>query len=157
MSETKFHMRRKDREVTDLEKIRKIIKKATICRLGLVEGGEAYIVPVNFGYENNCLYFHSALHGRKIELIRKNRKISFEIEGDYSVERGKSGCDVKYQSIIGRGSADVIDDNEEKIRGLKSIMRQCTGSEYEFSRDRLDTVLLVRIEIENMTCKQAGF
>jgi nitroimidazol reductase NimA-like FMN-containing flavoprotein (pyridoxamine 5'-phosphate oxidase superfamily) len=158
MAETKFHMRRKEREVTDPQKMQEIIKKSTICRLGLVNNGEAYIVPVNFGYMNNSLYFHSALEGRKVDLLNKNKRVTFEIEGDYSIDKaGKTGCDVKYQSIFGKGTADFIEDREEKIRGLKAIMRQCTGSEYAFSLDKLSTVLVVRIDIDSMTCKQAGF
>lgn len=157
MVDTKFHMRRKDREITEPEKIKAVIKKATICRLGLMDEQEAYIVPVNFGYEDNCLYFHSALKGHKVDLLSKNNRVSFEIEGDYQIDKGKSGCDVKYQSIIGKGFAFKVESNEEKVHGLKSIMRQCTGSEFEFALDRLNTVLVVRIDIESMTCKQAGF
>jgi nitroimidazol reductase NimA-like FMN-containing flavoprotein (pyridoxamine 5'-phosphate oxidase superfamily) len=158
MSETNFHMRRKDREITDPEKIRDIIKKATVCRLGLVDDNEAYIVPLNFGYENNCLYLHSALKGHKVDLLRKSNIVSFEIEGDYKIDKTeKSGCNVQYQSVIGKGTANIVENTQEKIRGLKSIMRQCTGSEYDFSPDRLNTVLIVRIDINTMTCKQAGF
>ena len=158
MSETKFHMRRKDREITDSAKIQEIIKKATVCRLGLIDDEGAYIVPVNFGYKDNCLYFHSALKGHKVELLRKNQRVCFEIEGDYNViKTATSGCDVKYQSILGRGTAHFVEDNEEKTHGLKAIMRQCTGSEYEIKPGRLNTVLVIRIDIDSMTCKQAGF
>ncbi len=158
MAETKFHMRRKEREVTDPDKMQEIINKSTICRLGLVDNGEAYIVPVNFGYTSNSLYFHSALEGRKVDLLNKNKRVTFEIEGDYSIDKaGKTGCDVKYQSIFGKGTAHFIEDSEEKTRGLKAIMRQCTGSEYEIKPGRLNTVLVIRIDIDSMTCKQAGF
>lgn len=158
MAETKFHMRRKEREVTDPEKIIIIIKKATICRLGLIDDKEAYIVPVNFGYEDDYLYFHSALKGHKVDLLKKNNRVCFEIEGDYQIDKdGKTGCDVKYQSIIGKGVARIIEDDEEKVRGIKSIMRHCTGREFDFPLDRLSTVIVVRVEIDSMTCKQAGF
>lgn len=158
MVDTKFHMRRKDREITDPEKIKAIIKKSTVCRLGLVDDGEAYIVPVNFGYEDDCLYFHSALKGHKVDLLKKNNRICFEIEGDYIIDKnGNTGCDVRYQSVIGKGFARIVEDNDEKVRGIKSIMRQCTGGEFHFPLDRLSTVMVVRVEIDSMTCKQAGF
>ena len=86
-SDNKFHMRRKDKELTDSKEIEGIVKKATVCRLGLMDEDEAYIVPVNFGYEKNAIYFHSALKGRKIELIKKKEKVCFEIEADVGIEK----------------------------------------------------------------------
>jgi hypothetical protein len=156
--DVKFHIRRKDKEITDSGEIEEVIKKATVCRLGLVDRDEAYIVPVNFGYERNAIYFHSALEGRKVELIKRNNRVCFEIDTDVAIEKtDKSNCSVKYRSVIGRGRAYILESNEEKLRGLKVIMRQCTGGEYSFSEERLDSVLVVEIRIEKITGKQSGF
>ena len=156
--DVKFHIRRKDKEITESREIEAVIRKATVCRLGLVDRDESYIVPVNFGYERNTIYFHSALEGRKVELIKRNNKVCFEIDTDVAIEKtDKSNCSVKYRSVIGRGKACILESNEEKLRGLKAIMRQCTGGEYSFSEERLDSVLVVEIKIENVTGKQSGF
>lgn len=157
-NDKKFHLRRQDKEVADLGEIEEIIKKAIVCRLGLADKDEIYIVPVNFGYERNAIYFHSALEGRKVELIKRNNKVCFEIEADVGIEKtDKSNCSVQYRSVIGMGRAYILESDEEKLRGLKAIMRQCTGSEYSFSWERLDSVLVVEIKIENITGKQSGF
>ncbi len=156
--DVKFHIRRKDKEITDSGEIEEVIKKATVCRLALVDRDEAYIVPVNFGYERNAIYFHSALEGRKVELIKRNNRVCFEIDTDVTIEKtDKSNCSVKNRSVIGRGRAYILESNEEKLRGLKVIMRQCTGGEYSFSEERLDSVLVVEIRIEKITGKQSGF
>ena len=157
-SSERFHMRRKDKELTSSEDIEGIVKKATVCRLGLVDGDEAYIVPVNFGYEKNAIYFHSALEGRKVELIKRNGKVCFEIEADVGIEKNdKSQCSVKYRSVIGMGRARILESAEEKVRGLKAIMRQCAGGEYSFSEAKWNAVLVVEIKIESITGKQSGF
>lgn len=157
-SDKKFHLRRKDKEIIDSGEIEEVIKKAIVCRLGLVDRDEAYIVPVNFGYERNAIYFHSALEGRKIELIKKNNKVCFEIDTDVGVEKtDRSNCSVTYRSVIGTGRAYILETDEEKLRGLKVIMRQCAGGEYAFSEERLDSVLVVEIKIESITGKQSGF
>ena len=157
-NDIKFHIRRKDKEITDSREIEAVIEKATVCRLGLVDRGEPYIVPVNFGYERNAIYFHSALEGRKVELIKRNNRVCFEMETDVAIEKtDKSKCSVRYRSVIGTGRAYILESNEEKLRGLKAIMRQCTGGEYGFSEERLDSVLVVEIKIENITSKQSGF
>ena len=158
-SDKKFHLRREDKEIIDSEKIEEVIKKATVCRLGLVDRDEAYIVPVNFGYERNAVYFHSALEGRKIELIKKNNKVCFEIDTDVEVNKAEETCDwgMKYRSVIGAGRAHILETDEEKLRGLKVIMRQCAGGEYGFSEEKWDSVLVVEIKIESITGKQSGF
>jgi len=156
-STPKFHMRRRDREITDPEKLRDVIRKATVCHLGLADGGEPYVVPVNFGCENNCLYFHSAASGHKIDLLKKNNRICFEIDADIEIQRTeKNLCKVNYRSVIGRGKAIFLKSRDDKERGIRAIMRQCAGGEYEVPQD-LDSVVVVRIDIEDMTGKQAGY
>ena len=87
-------MRRKDREVKDYPEIIKIIDACDCCRLGFVDDKEAYIVPLNFGYETNgsdlTLYFHSANEGRKIDLVSKQERVAFELDcnGSYSSRIG---------------------------------------------------------------------
>ena len=82
-------MRRKDREVTDPGRIADVISRCACCRIGFCDGGEVYIVPLNFGYEikdNACtFYFHGAKEGRKIDLIHKNPKVGFEMDTGHAV------------------------------------------------------------------------
>ena len=62
-------MRRAEKEITDRAQIDSIIQEAGVCRIGLVDGDEAYIVPMNFGYADGCLWFHCAKEGRKMDLV----------------------------------------------------------------------------------------
>ena len=77
-------MRRKDREVTDPERIEQIIADSHCCRIGFNDDGEVYIVPLSFGYargadDSYTFYFHGASQGRKIDLIHKNPRVGFEL------------------------------------------------------------------------------
>ena len=67
-------MRRKDCEITDRAEIEAILKKALVCRIGLADGGEPYIVPLSFGYEDGAVYLHSAVEGKKIAMLQKNSR-----------------------------------------------------------------------------------
>ena len=82
-------MRRKDREVIDFEEVTAVINACECCRLGFVDGNEAYIVPLNFGFEIKnekfILYFHCAKEGRKIDLIPKQETVSFEMDTNTSL------------------------------------------------------------------------
>ena len=100
-------MRRKDREITQAEKIDEIIQKCDCCRIGLSDHGRVYIVPLNFAYLHEggkrIFYFHSAKEGRKVDLIQKNGEAGFELDTNHALNRAEIACGFSYrfQSIIG--------------------------------------------------------
>ncbi len=152
-------MRRKEKEITDIEEIEKIIKKAMVCRISLVDNDEPYIVPVCFGYERDVLYFHGASEGRKVELIKKHNKICFEIDTDAEVVKAEEACSwtMKYRSVIGVGRACILEKDEEKSHGLKLIVRQYTEGNFSFPKSKLDSILVIRVDIESITGKKSGY
>ena len=91
-------MRRKDREVLDETKIDEFIRNCDCCRIGFYdkENDEVYIVPLNFGYSNvnnkRVFYFHGAKVGRKIDLISKSSKVTFEMDSNHELIVGKMAC-----------------------------------------------------------------
>jgi nitroimidazol reductase NimA-like FMN-containing flavoprotein (pyridoxamine 5'-phosphate oxidase superfamily) len=151
-------MRRKEKEITSLEEIEEIVKKSKVCRIGLVDGDEPYILPVCFGYEGNSLYFHSAPEGRKIDLIRRNNRACFEIDTDVEIISGEKPCDwtARYRSVIGTGRAFILEKNEEKRHGLSVIMRQYSPNISELRFEKLGSVAVVKIEVDRITGKKSG-
>ena len=152
-------MRKKEKEITEIDDIEKIIKKALCCRIGLVDGDEPYIVPVSFGYERDALYFHGALEGRKIDLIKRNNKVCFEIDADVEIVKALEpcSCTANYRSVIGAGRAFILDDDEDKSRGLKLIMQQYGMKDFDFPKTKLDKTLVVKVDINNITGKKSGY
>jgi len=152
-------MRRKDKEITDIGEIEEIVRRAGICRLGLVDGDEPYVVPLNFGYEDRALYFHWALEGRKFEIIQKNNKVCFEIDTDVEIVNVETPCDsvVKYRSVIGVGRACILEDDEEKSHGLSLIMKQYSEGDFSFPKSELDKTLVVKVDIKSVTGKKSGY
>ena len=152
-------MRRKENEITGIDEIERVIKKAIYCQIGLVDNDEPYVVPVCFGYERNTLYFHGALEGRKVELIKRNNKICFEIDADVEIVKAEKPCDwaVNYRSVIGVGKAHILENDKEKSYGLRLIMKQYTEGDFNFPKPMLDSTLVVRVDIERITGKQSGY
>lgn len=142
-----------------MDEIERIIKKAICCRIALVDDDEPYIVPICFGYEKNNLYFHGALEGRKVALIKKNNKICFEIDIDVEVVEASNPCDwsMKYRSIIGVGRAYILENDEEKSHGLNLIMEQYTEGDVSFPKSVLNSVLVVRVDIKSLSGRQIGY
>ncbi len=113
-------MRRKEKEISDIKEIEKILQESNVCRLAMVDGDKPYLVPLNFGYCDGCLFFHSAKQGRKIDLIQKNLNVCFEVDQFIKFKKAKLACKwgLEYKSVIGSGRAQLLDNLEEKIEAL---------------------------------------
>lgn len=152
-------MRRKEKEVTDRRIIDHLLATATICRLAMVDGGEPYLVPVNYGYRDGNLYVHSAPAGRKIDLLRRHPRVCFEIESSAVLTKHAEPCHwgTKARSIVGYGSVEIISDFEGKRRGLDIIMAQHGKTDpNRYDEKQLAAIVILRVAIESMTCKQLG-
>ena len=156
-------MRRKDREVLDEVKIDKFIRNCDCCRIGFYdkENNEVYIVPLNFGYSNidnkRVFYFHGAKEGRKIELISKTKKVSFEMDSNHELIVGKMACNYseRYQCVMGTGLISFVEDKDEKIAALNEIMFQSTGKkDWDFPEPMLNGVAVFMIEVISLSCKE---
>lgn len=153
-------MRRKDREITDREIIDSILHEAEICRLAMVDGGEPYIVPVNFGYDGKYIYFHSAKTGRKIDILKANGTVCFEAETGTAVKKADMACDwsMKFYCVIGTGKAEFVESFEEKVKALDVIMRKYSqDGTFKYDDAQVAKVAVVKIEIKEVTGKKAGY
>ena len=151
-------MRRKEREIKDRAGIESIILDSQVCRMGLCDDGRPYVVPMNFGYRDGKVYMHCATEGRKLDVIRKNPQACLEFEADLQMKHAQEACDfsMKYKSVIAWGKVQVLEKSEEKIYGMNVIMGHYTGKEYEFPAQALARIVVIRIDIEEMTGKQNG-
>lgn len=148
-------MRRKDREITDRAEQDAILDAADELRLGLWDGAEPYIVPLNFVRIGDELFFHSACEGRKITILRERPQVCFEVEGAGRVEVGEDACDctTRYESVIGWGKAVFVESNQEKAAALAALNRKFDAAEGPFPEAMLARVAVVRVGIERMTGK----
>jgi nitroimidazol reductase NimA-like FMN-containing flavoprotein (pyridoxamine 5'-phosphate oxidase superfamily) len=151
-------LRRKEKEITDIKEIESIIQQSQVCRLALADEGLPYIVPLCFGFKNKMLYFHSAKEGQKIDILRRNRQVCFEFDIDARVRSGKTACawGMGYKSVIGYGTASLVEDPEEKQKALDIIMRQYSEGEFEYSAKNLAEMLVIKVVISAMTGKKSN-
>ena len=151
-------MRRKDKEIIDSSDLEDILQKAKVCHLGLLDSDIPYIIPVHYGYHMGHLYIHSAKEGKKIDLIKKNPKVCFEIELDHKIRNTGIPCNwsTTYKSIIGYGTASIITDIEEKKHSLGILIDHYSpGTIYDFTEKMIDDVTVIKISIDRMTGKQS--
>ncbi|MBF0573370.1 MAG: pyridoxamine 5'-phosphate oxidase family protein [Desulfamplus sp.] len=151
-------MRRKEKEIKEQSEIEAIINSSLVCRLGLSDGNIPYIVPLCFGFKERSIYIHSALKGRKIDILKINPNVCFEFDSDIEVKKTENPCNwgMKFKSVIGFGKAVFIEDIEEKKEALNIIMHQYSGNSFDFSDNVVNGVAVIRIDIEEITGKWSG-
>jgi nitroimidazol reductase NimA-like FMN-containing flavoprotein (pyridoxamine 5'-phosphate oxidase superfamily) len=155
-------MRRKDREILDINEKLDILKRNKVCRLGFVDSDMPYVVPVNYGFtfDDNILtlYFHSANEGRKIDIIRKNNNVCFEIDCDHNLLEGKLACNYGFEfiSVIGTGKVTISEKKEEKVFGLSVLLSHQLDKKdnYTFADDMLARTAVFKITIAEFVGKR---
>jgi nitroimidazol reductase NimA-like FMN-containing flavoprotein (pyridoxamine 5'-phosphate oxidase superfamily) len=155
-------VRRKDREIADINEKLALLKKCKVCRLGLSVRDEPYVIPLNFGYtfaDNRLtLYFHSAAEGKKSDIIRANPQACFETDTGHELVQADSACGYgfHYASLIGFGTIAIITGKEEKIHALNTLMRHQTDQDkdFSFSDGEVNKVLVYKLAVSEFTGKK---
>lgn len=153
-------MTRRELEITDEREILDILNRSMIVHIGLVDGDEPYVVPMNYGYTMSedgtlTIYLHGATQGRKLDLMRKNPKVFFEMECDVQPFEGDVACKygTSYKSLMGRGTAVILDDPDEKMNALSIFMKTQTGKDFEFNEKLVKVVSVIKITVASYTAK----
>jgi nitroimidazol reductase NimA-like FMN-containing flavoprotein (pyridoxamine 5'-phosphate oxidase superfamily) len=153
-------MRRNDMEVRDRSGIEEIILSCKTCHVAMVDGDMPYLVPLSFGHrfigDRLELYFHSAHEGRKINILRMNNKVCFEMtfEGEPIFPDTPCKSGYFFGSVIGNGEVVFIDDAAEKCEALSVLFKHQSGKDAVFTQDQADTVCVFKIVSTDFTGKK---
>jgi hypothetical protein len=151
-------MNRAEKEITNPEEIKDIMRQAQICRMAMVAGDTPYVIPLNFVVEGDCLYFHSAIKGKKIEILSKNKKVCFEMDINAQIIAGETPCawGMKYASVIGYGRAFFVNDQAEKIKALNLLMEKYAGrGNYTYPENIVRKTMIVGVKIDKLSGKKS--
>ena len=153
-------MRKDTKEIQDTGVVIGLLNACHVGRLGTIgRDGYPMIKPLNFAYSGGKIYFHTAKEGEKIDDIRRDNRICFEVDLPIAfVKSGSEPCRAEYlyQSVIIRGRAHLVEEREEQISGLRCLMEkyQPGGGYGDFTEEKLKITGIVRIDIEEMTGKE---
>ena len=152
-------MTKRERQITEPRQIQSILDTAKVLHLGLAVDNEPYVVPMNYGYTMEdgklIIYLHSALQGKKLDMIRANPRVFFEMDCDLAPFEGKVACQygLAYSSIMGRGTARIVEDVEEKKQAMSILMKTQTGKDFTFEDRLVSIVAVIRIDVAEYTAK----
>ena len=114
------------------DKIIKFLNEESTGRISSIdEQGFPQIIPMNFVFLNDLVYMHSHIRGEKIENIKRNSKVGFEVDRNleflpsyFSDPEDASLADTLYISVVIKGEAQLVEDNEEKVLALNGLMEK---------------------------------
>ena len=146
------------KKITDQKILEDILLEAQYLRLGLCSDDKPYIVPISFGYKNKTIYLHSSRKGTKINLMKQNKNVCFEVDTFYETLPSDKPCSyyMKYQSVVGYGTAKILDDEKEIKEGLKIIIDRYHSKEYIIDDLDLKGVAIIRIDVDDLHGRHYG-
>ena len=151
-------MRRANQQITENECL-EILKNETNGVLAVAgDDNYPYAVPMSFVYNNNKIYFHSAITGHKIDSIKNNLKVSFCVVSEDNIIPKK--FTTAYKSVIVFGKARFVEDEKEKIEALILLAKKYSPDETHTSiaheiNSSLKNVAIIELDCENITGKKA--
>jgi len=154
-----FHLRRKDKEITDVNALKKILKTTKYITIALSANNQPYLVSLSHGYdeEHNCLYFHCAKEGRKLHYLKSNNSTWGQALLDHGYSEGE--CTHLYASVHFSGKVTLIENLEEKRRAIECMTKQLDKNPEalmaKLNLDKLKNTVMGRIDIGYMSGKKS--
>lgn len=158
----KYRMRKEKRQISPKE-VLQVIDKCDVCRIGLYDGESPYIVPMNFGFESIdgqlWLYFHSAVEGRKLDILKKNPNVCFEMDTSHKLTTGPMPCDysMNYECVMGEGELEIVKNRNDKLHALSMLLKHYgkTGP-HEWREEVLAITCVLRLRVNFISGKRVN-
>lgn len=153
------HVRRKDKEIADAEILKRILKSTKYVTIALCNANKPYLVSLSHGYDEkqNCIYFHCASEGKKVDYMKQNS----EVWGEAIIDRGyrEGECDHDYASVHFHGNVVFVGEIDEKRLGLECMIRQLDerpeGLMSKLDPNKLASLNVGKIRIDYMSGKKS--
>jgi len=150
-------MGKEEKLVRDPAVVAGIVRGAEVCRLGMADGLQPYVVPLSFGYDGQHIYLHCAPRGKKVEILEKNPCVCLEFEQDIELSKKGGPCSwgYRYRTVVAFGKAEPVEAPEEKAKALNLIIEHCdaTRAGRSFTGEELASVRVYKVALEEATAK----
>ena len=156
-------MRRKEREIKDINDIFIVIENCNTVHVGMVDEGKPYVVALNFGYDREgddlILYLHSAMEGKKIDILKRNPEVYFQMDCVNQLIRttSQTPCSYswRYESVMGSGKVEFIEDKTDKTHAFNRILQHLdkTDIQYNFPSQALGETCVLQVRSNDFTGK----
>ena len=153
-------LRRTDKAITDPTTIKAILQDAKFVTLALSINDEPYLATLSHGFDElkNCIYFHCAKEGRKVDIMRANPRVWGQALVDDGYQQGR--CDHLYKTAQFHGKVTFIDSPSERKHALEVMIRHLDNNPEtiigkQVTEHSLNRVLIGRVDIDFLSGKKA--
>lgn len=152
----------RNRTITDKSEIKTIIDKCDVCYLSMADDdNKPYVLPFNFGYEDDTIFFHSAREGKKIDILLKNPHVCVAFSTDHKLfkrnEEVACSYGMSFRSVVAHGTIVFVDDFDEKKKVLNIIMRKYTGRDFSYNAPAVKNVAIFKVDITKIEGREMGY
>jgi len=154
-----FHIRRNDKEISDIGLLHRILKCAKYVTIALSKENQPYLVSLSHGFDENrkCIYFHCAKEGKKLDYMKSNNIVWGQAVLDYGYVQGE--CTHLYASVHFQGRISLISDPAEKRTAVECTIKQLDDNPKELisklTAERLTNAAIDKIVILHTTGKKS--
>ena len=158
----KYHMHKKEREITDNQNIEFIIQDGKLVIISMCKGNEPYVVTMNYGYDTqkHALYFHCAKKGLKLDIIRINPEVCATVVQDRGYIMDK--CSHAYTSAVFWGKLYIVQDMAEKKYGINILIDHLEDNPNQVKKRLLknnaifNSMEILRLDIQTISGKEGN-
>ncbi|NWF94554.1 MAG: pyridoxamine 5'-phosphate oxidase family protein [Candidatus Thorarchaeota archaeon] len=154
-------IRRKEKAIKTHAEMALILKRAAHVTLAMVDGNQPYLVTLSHGYDepNNCVYFHCAREGRKIDVLKQNPSVWGQALLDFGYVQGE--CTHRYATTQFQGTVSFVEDLKEKRHALEVMVHALDSDPEEVLAKQVDEgslqrVMIGRVDISFMSGKKSN-
>jgi nitroimidazol reductase NimA-like FMN-containing flavoprotein (pyridoxamine 5'-phosphate oxidase superfamily) len=161
-----FPIRMQKRACTDADRIRDFLNQARTGFLGLSQDGTPYVIPLNFVWQDEAIYFHGAQEGRKVVMMQENPRACFTISEEYGTiaDPVPAHIDTAYMSVVIHGSIEIVSDPSEATEAMQDLIDKYVPGYYSepLKRSHLERYVssmgsktaVFKLLISSMTAKE---
>lgn len=143
------------KEITSENELFEIIKNCKVCHVGLVDNDFPYVLAFNFGFDGKSIFLHCAKEGRKIDILMKNNNVCVEFDAYHELfsrnEEVACSWRMRYKSVLVFGKAQFIENYNQKINGLKELMKNYSSINCNFSEPSVNNINVIKIDVDKIT------
>ncbi|NTV84633.1 MAG: pyridoxamine 5'-phosphate oxidase family protein [Bacteroidales bacterium] len=152
----------KNRPIISKAENEAVIRKCQTCNLAMVDPeGKPYVIPMNFGFDGDYVYFHGSATGKKVDVLKNNPEVCISFSTDHELryvnEEVACSWSMRYRSVLVYGKAEFVDDPEEKIKILNCVMAHYTERPFEYNAPAIREVMVFKVKAERIDGRVYGY
>ncbi|MFW5707411.1 MAG: pyridoxamine 5'-phosphate oxidase family protein [Bacteroidota bacterium] len=147
---------------TDFDNAQQVIDKCEACYIAMIDqDNKPYVLPFNFGFENNTIYLHSGPVGRKLDIMRNNPEVCVNFSTDHKLffrnEEVACSYGMRYRSVLAFGKIVFVEDYDEKVECMNIIMRKYTGKDFSYNPPAINNLVIYKVVIDKIETKISNY